>query len=292
MYARSVSGRTLSFGVSGMLWRENLVMYDRETDSWWAQATGQAIEGPLKGTTLQMRPSDMMTWKEWRARHPRTLVLSKIESGRTRGTSDVYTRYHDGGNLGVTGRTRLNTGGVGAKTRVLGFRFNGKAFAVVLDDLASEPVLVSAVPGEPFVIAGTPDGSGARAFRAGPHAFSVRQGAVLVDEATGSEWSAFEGLAIEGDLAGTRLEPVPATLAYWFAWRAFFPDAAVLRRTRAPSRRDRAERPTSDSCADPHPTLTAGGIHRDPACCASWGPSSCPPWCNVRERRGAARGDR
>ena len=241
MYARTAGGRTLSFGVSGMLWRENLVMYDRETDSWWAQATGQAIRGPLEGSALRMLPSDMMTWKEWRARHPDTLVLSKKQSGRTQGTSDVYTRYHRSRDLGVTGRTRLEGRGVGAKTRVLGFRFDGKAFAVVLDDLAAEPVLITSVPGEPFVIVATADGSGARAFRAGPRAFSVREGSdppVLIDEATGSEWDAFEGAAIAGELAGTRLEAVPATLSYWFAWRAFFPDATALTRTRAPAGRD------------------------------------------------------
>jgi hypothetical protein len=241
VYARTLAGRTLSFGVSGMLWRENLVMYDRETDSWWAQATGRAIRGPLEGSTLRMLPSDMMTWKEWRTRHPDTLVLSKIESGRAQGTSDVYTRYHGSGNLGVTGRTRLEGRGVGVKTLVLGFRFDGRAFAAVLDDLATEPVLIASAPGEPFVIVATPDGSGARAFRAGPHRFAVRKGSgapVLVDESTGSEWNAFEGVATSGTLATTRLELVPATLAYWFAWRAFFPDTTLLRRDVAPSRRD------------------------------------------------------
>ncbi len=241
MYARTLADRTLSFGVSGMLWRENLVMYDRETGSWWAQATGRAIRGPLEGGTLQMVPSDMMTWKEWRTRHPDTLVLSKIQSGRAQGTSDVYTRYHRSGDLGVTGRTRLEGRGVGAKTRVLGFRFDGRAFAAVLDDLADESVLVTTAPGEPFVIVATPDGSGARAFRAGSHRFSVRSGSgppVLVDEATGSEWNAFDGVATSGDLAATRLEQVPATLAYWFAWRAFFPDTTLLRRDGAPARRD------------------------------------------------------
>jgi len=241
VYARSVAGRTLSFGVSGMLWRENLVMYDRETDSWWAQATGRAIRGPLQGRTLPIVPSDMMTWKEWRIRHPDTLVLSKIQSGRAQGTSDVYTRYHRSGDLGVTGRTRLEGRGVGAKTRVLGFRFGGRAFAVALDDLSAEPVFITSAPGEPFVIVATPDGTGARAFRAGPHRFSVRTGSgppELVDEATGSEWTAFDGVATSGELATTRLEHVPATLAYWFAWRAFFPDATLLTRDDASSRRD------------------------------------------------------
>lgn len=241
MYARTTGETTLSFGVSGMLWRENLVMYDRETDSWWAQATGRAIRGPLEGRTLRVVPSDMMTWKEWRSRHPNTLVLSKLQSGRVEGMSDVYTGYHRGGALGVTERTRREGSGLGSKARVLGFRLDGQAFAALLDDLTDEPVLLTTAAGEPLVIVATADGSGARAFRAGPHRFTVRApsgSSVLVDEATGSTWNAFDGVATAGDLAPTSLEPVPATLAYWFAWQAFFPDTTVLRRDAGPSRHD------------------------------------------------------
>lgn len=104
MYARTVGSRELTFGVSGMLWRENLVMYDRQTDSWWAQAMGEAIHGELKGTSLEIFPSQMMTWKEWRARHPDTLVLQKPSGNRA--MRDSYATYHASDRIGVTGFTR------------------------------------------------------------------------------------------------------------------------------------------------------------------------------------------
>ncbi len=63
MYARNNGDTELTFGVSGRLWRENLIMYDRQTDSWWAQAYGRAVQGPMKDTELEMYPSTMMTWK-------------------------------------------------------------------------------------------------------------------------------------------------------------------------------------------------------------------------------------
>ena len=133
-----------NFGVSGMLWRENLIMYDRETDSWWAQASGKAIQGELEGSSLTMMVSYMMTWREWHARHPDTLVLSKVATGRLRGTSDNYAvRYHGTGNIGVTGRTRARPSDIEAKERMAGFLFDGLAYAVKLDDLAAGQAVIA-----------------------------------------------------------------------------------------------------------------------------------------------------
>ncbi len=77
MYARKVGEKTLTLGVSGNLWKDVLVLYDRETDSLWTQMSGDAIDGPLKGESLQEIPSEMSTWAEWKARHPNTVVLKK-----------------------------------------------------------------------------------------------------------------------------------------------------------------------------------------------------------------------
>jgi hypothetical protein len=233
VYARTVQGQTLSFGVSGMLWRENLIMYDRQTDSWWAQATGRAIVGKLKGAALTLAPSSMMRWRDWKRMHPETLVLSKTANGRTRGTSDNYASYHGSSNIGVTGRLGFKREALAAKTRIVGFRFADRAYAVDLDVLKPGGVMISTVADEQFVIAATPDGSAARVFRARSHAFAERtEGGVtrLVDTATGSVWNGFEGRATSGKLSGTTLEEVPVTLSYWFAWRAFFPDVVLLKR--------------------------------------------------------------
>ena len=85
VYARTIGDRTLTFSVSGMLWRDNLIMYDRETGSWWAQATGAAIRGTLKGGTLTTVSSEMMTWKQWWELHPGTVVLAP-PGGSARGS--------------------------------------------------------------------------------------------------------------------------------------------------------------------------------------------------------------
>lgn len=226
VYDRTVAGRELSFGVSGMLWRENLVMYDRQTGSWWSQANGTAIRGDRRGTQLTPLPSDMMPWSAWRALHPTTVVLS---TGRTVGR-DAYATYHTGRAIGVTGRLR-SRGALDAKARVAGFQHGGRAFAVPLDALKAEPVLQTNAAGTAVIVAADPSRTTARTFLAGGHRFTVSsKGArvVLRDRATGSQWDAFDGRATSGRLAGTRLERVPTHLSYWFAWHAFFPDSTVL----------------------------------------------------------------
>lgn len=66
VYARRLkNGRVLDLGVSGALYRDALVMYDRETGSYWSQITGQAIRGPLVGEKLRHLPSVVTTWGEW-----------------------------------------------------------------------------------------------------------------------------------------------------------------------------------------------------------------------------------
>lgn len=62
MYAREVEGRTLTFGVSGKLILNALVMYDRQTDSLWSQFLGVAVQGPLAGTKLEVLPSVLTDW--------------------------------------------------------------------------------------------------------------------------------------------------------------------------------------------------------------------------------------
>ena len=77
MYAREVNGQVLDFGVSGKLYRNVLVMYDRQTESLWSQLLGKAIIGPMKGTPLTMLPATVMTWGVWRQEHPDGLLLKK-----------------------------------------------------------------------------------------------------------------------------------------------------------------------------------------------------------------------
>ncbi len=92
-FDRRVGPRVLSFGVSGKLRRSDMVMYDRETQSWWQQATGEAIVGALSGTRLQPLPSWMESWGQFRARHPEGLVMAQPQGHRRDYGANPYRGY-------------------------------------------------------------------------------------------------------------------------------------------------------------------------------------------------------
>jgi hypothetical protein len=85
--------RELNFGVSGLLYNSDVLLYDRATESLWSQIKQQAVSGPLKGRTLETVPLEHTTWADWRARYPQTRVLS-TETGYARDYDrDPYAGY-------------------------------------------------------------------------------------------------------------------------------------------------------------------------------------------------------
>ena len=82
----------LSFGVSGKLRNSDMIMYERQTESWWQQAVGEAIVGELTGTELQTLPSWMESWEDFKARNPDGLVMDQPDTGRNYG-ANPYVRY-------------------------------------------------------------------------------------------------------------------------------------------------------------------------------------------------------
>lgn len=92
MYARpTIEDEPLRFGVSGKLWREVLVLYDRQTRSLWSQRTGQAIAGPLSGSEFEVLPSVIVEWGSWREHHGDSTVLV-IPEGSDFGSSVAGVR--------------------------------------------------------------------------------------------------------------------------------------------------------------------------------------------------------
>lgn len=85
VFDRRVNGRVLSFGVSGKLRKSNLVMYDRQTQSWWQQAIGEGIVGEMSGVELLQLPSWMESWDQYRARNPQGLVMAEPAYNRSYG---------------------------------------------------------------------------------------------------------------------------------------------------------------------------------------------------------------
>ena len=95
MYSREVEGSERSFGVSGKLWHGVLVMYDRETESFWTQLDGRSIQGPEHGKALEHYPSVFTTWASWKAAHPNTLVLDKAEDEKLQAASNYADYFSD-----------------------------------------------------------------------------------------------------------------------------------------------------------------------------------------------------
>ncbi|MEH6471269.1 MAG: DUF3179 domain-containing protein [Halopseudomonas sp.] len=83
VFNAEVEGQTLEFGVSGLLYNSDLLLYDRNNQSLWSQITGEAISGPLKGQRLELLSSMLTSWQRWRTEHPQTLLLS-TETGFVR----------------------------------------------------------------------------------------------------------------------------------------------------------------------------------------------------------------
>lgn len=90
VYARDTEAGVLTFGVSGFLLRDALVMFDHQTDSLWSQFLGEAIDGPLQGRTLELLPSRITSWSHWRGEYPQGTAMDKAGMGRFPAQSFVF----------------------------------------------------------------------------------------------------------------------------------------------------------------------------------------------------------
>ena len=93
VFSRRVDGRTLDFGVSGLLYQSDVLMYDRQTESLWSQLAMAPVSGPLVDTRLRWLPSEQLAWAAWKVKYPRGKVLS-AKTGFPRDYSgNAYARY-------------------------------------------------------------------------------------------------------------------------------------------------------------------------------------------------------
>ncbi len=227
MYSRIINGDEFTFGVSGKLIRNALVMYDRQTGTLWSQLLGEAVSGPLVSTQLEHLPATMTTWENWRELHPDTLALQKGYEG----VRDPYTGYYQGTSLGVLGVENIDDR-LGTKEFVIGVELNQEASAYPFSVLSEQPVVNDEVGGLPILVAFDPDAAtGAvweRTLADGTVLeFTEVDNELIEDNLTGSLWNGITGQAIEGNLEGETLKSVPNTLVFWFAWFDFHPETQL-----------------------------------------------------------------
>jgi len=224
----------LTFGVSGKLYRNVLVMYDRETESLWSHLLGSAFSGPLKGSRLTTVPSVHADWQTWLKAYPTTLVLSKAKSPYGRYVEDPYTGYYVSPQTGLIPPVERDAR-VFPKEFVLGVASSGGAKAYPFSQLGKRPVVNDEVGGQPLLVAFDSRALTGVVFdrrvRGRILTFEPAPGEAplsLRDRETQSRWAGLKGEAVDGPLRGARLLPVPFTTAFWFGWRDYYPKTEVF----------------------------------------------------------------
>jgi hypothetical protein len=218
-----------TYGVSGKLIMNGLVLYDRETDTHWAQLPGIAVSGPLEGTRLEYLPSWQTTWAEWRTRHPETGAVDK----GTNSSSDRYGTYYASSGVGPMGET-VEDDRLAAKDLVIGIDWNGEQIAYPFSQLKVTPVVNDSVSGTPVVIVFYADTETGLVFEREVEGetltFELGSGDILTldDAETGSTWDGWEGIATAGPLEGQSLERVRSTYSFWFTWKDWYPGTRVF----------------------------------------------------------------
>ena len=242
VFERSVVGGA-ELDVSGLLYENNLMMYDRvgASESLWPQMARGARCGPLDGTALPMVAAIEMTWEAWRSLHPDSRVPTS-ETGHFRDYTeypyagvddprDDYDRIDNDFTLFPIGpgldRRRP------PKERVLGIPDGDGAHAFPygeLRELGFTGAVHGSTSGGDYVVFWDTDAEGGAAYRPevdGQALTFQGAGSWILDDQTGSRWRV-DGVAVDGAMAGKALEPIPdAFVAFWFAWPVFYAEVEL-----------------------------------------------------------------
>ncbi len=247
-FERVVDGVELTFGTTGKVRNSDLVMWDRQTQSWWQQITGEAIVGHYAGlgTELEIINSPIIAWETFAEQYPDGLVMERIfdELGFPAKSYDLapYAGY-DSVDVSPFAFDGELDGRLPANLRVLTVELGDAVVAYPFTFLEETVVVNDRVNGEDVAIF-FDDGTLSAFFDAldqqltsGSTTMFLREvdGRSLTfevaedgirDAETGSLWNVL-GVAQEGELAGTKLEPVIHANHFWFAWAVFQPDTEI-----------------------------------------------------------------
>ena len=184
-----------NFGVSGLLYNNDLLLYDRNTHSLWSQVLGTAISGPLKGSKLQAIASDNTTWADWKKRYPGTLVLSNKTGVKRDYSRSPYKGYAQSNRVFYP----LNhmDKRYHPKERVIGLTINGQHKVYPFKELAKLPSPIA-------------------------DSFAGKRLKIKFNHKTRSA-------QVYDDDTNQR---IVSTGAYWFAWMSFHPNSLVYRAKR------------------------------------------------------------
>jgi hypothetical protein len=243
VFDRQFEGQVLDFGTTGLLRNSDLIMYDRQSETWWQQFTGQGLAGQWAGRQLAFLPSQVISFADFAAAFPAGQVLARPTTPRSYG-ANPYTGYDS-----LAGRPFLFTGELDERLppteRVVGLAIGGEVMAypftaataagAINDEVGGEPIVVFHKPGTASALdsatisAGRDVGSTAvfdRRIDGQVLTFTANGDGAFTDAETGSTWTLL-GQAIDGPLAGSELSQQLAFDHFWFAWAAFHPSTKL-----------------------------------------------------------------
>ncbi len=241
----TIAGQELSFGTTGNLRHSDMVMWDRQTESWWQQFEGLAIVGDLTGTKLERLPAAIVSWKNFKSSYPNADVLSR-DTGIARAYGkNPYVGYDD-----ISKKPFLYAGKVGKALapmqHIVGIDRGTSARAYSVALLRSRRVIHDRLDKQDIVVlwqSGTSSALDKKIIADGSDAGAVGvflpiiggQKLTLVakgesgfqDRETGTQWDIL-GRATAGPLQGKRMQAVPHHRVFWFAWSAFVAERGTL----------------------------------------------------------------
>ena len=227
-----VDGQAHTFGVSGKLWRNGLVMYDHQTETLWSGVTGEALQGKLKGKQLEILAAQpKVRWDDWKTAYPGSKVLTLF--GFQDLDEDNYSDYHFSPMTGIVPvehrddrlhpKAKVIAIRIGDQARAYPLALFNQATKVVTDRVADKELVVyrDAASEASAVFERVLEGQ-KLSFKPG------KTWTTLEDTTTGSTWNIVSGKAVAGPLKGKALEQVPHYQIYWFGFVDFFPEATLF----------------------------------------------------------------
>jgi hypothetical protein len=231
VWRSTIDGQKLRFRLTGIN-NQNFIMRDEETGTWWQQASGEAITGPLRGSHLESVFHDEVAFEIWKLENPNGRVLrpdEKVLASGEYAPADWEKEMSDVPVVTPAIDPRLEP-----RTLVIGVALNSESKAYPLEAVREQGPVIDTLGGVPILLLVARDGRSVRAFErnvdgkaldfyALPDTSALR----IIDADTGSEWN-FRGKAISGPLQGRELRRVPAFPEYWFDWNTYHPDTQVF----------------------------------------------------------------
>ena len=245
VYDRRLAGATYTFGFSGAVHNSNLVIYDRQTQSFWQQLTGNAVAGSLNGAQLTRLPSAVVPFQVFRQTYPNGKVLSRDTGMKRAYGANPYAKFLSPGRVlfpvslpgplpfpstdpivvvESNGATRAYSSSLVAEHRVLTGRLANTPFVIFSTHKMLDAIDAPIIAGSRHTIAATVFSPtlNRRALT-----FYKHHG-IFFDKETHSRWNLL-GVCTSGPFAGKRLRPLTYTISDAFAWLAFYPDTPVMR---------------------------------------------------------------